>query len=220
MFVGSADLWRLRREVGDQYHARFWGQSIQFLDLSRLLGQNKQITLETGRNQYGSGEYVQVYANVLTESFEPVEQPSYGVLMEKTGAEGLPTELELVPVPGSPGLYSGTVLAGDEGQYQVSARSADPSIANTIQFDVKNIPLEKRDTETRNEVAEQIASITGGKSIQASELGDLPNLINSKPPPSATIQRQKDLWDIPAIFILLIILTGVEWFMRRRENLV
>ncbi len=220
MFVGSADLWRLRREVGDLHHARFWGQSIQFLALSRLLGQNKQITLETGRNQYGSGEYVEVYANVLTESFEPVEQPSYGVLMEKVGADGLPTELELIPVLGSPGLYSGTILAGDEGEYKVSARSADTSIANTIQFDVRNIPLEKRNTETRIEVADQIASITGGKRLAASELGDLGKLIQSDETLTTTIQRQKDLWDIPVIFILLVILTGVEWFMRRRENLV
>ncbi|MEK9984638.1 MAG: hypothetical protein VW879_07830, partial [Opitutae bacterium] len=43
MFVGSADLWRLRREVGETFHARFWGQAIQFLALSRLLGQNKQV---------------------------------------------------------------------------------------------------------------------------------------------------------------------------------
>ena len=46
MYVGTADLWRLRFQVGDQLHARFWGQAIQFLALSRVLGQNKQITLE------------------------------------------------------------------------------------------------------------------------------------------------------------------------------
>ena len=72
----------------------------------------------------------------------------------------------------------------------------------------------------RDEVAEQIASITGGKRLEASELGELAKEIKSEPPPPARIQRQKDLWDIPAIFILLVILTGLEWFMRRRENLV
>ncbi|MEC9036290.1 MAG: hypothetical protein VX588_05665, partial [Verrucomicrobiota bacterium] len=45
LFVGTEDLWRMRLEVGDRYHARFWGQTIQFLTLSRLLGQNKQIAI-------------------------------------------------------------------------------------------------------------------------------------------------------------------------------
>ena len=45
--------------------------------------------------------------------------------------------IRVVPVLGSPGLYSGTILAGDEGEYKVSARSADTSIANTIEFDVR-----------------------------------------------------------------------------------
>ena len=93
-------LWRLRREVGETFHARFWGQAIQFLALSRLLGQNKQVHIETRSGEYGSGEHVDVFANVLTESFEPVEQPSYTVLLEKDGESGLPTELELIPRAG------------------------------------------------------------------------------------------------------------------------
>ncbi len=220
MFVGSADLWRLRREVGETFHARFWGQAIQFLALSRLLGQNKQVHIETGSGEYGSGEHVDVFANVLTESFEPVEQPSYTVLLEKDGESGLPTELELIPVPASPGLYAGTVLAGDAGKYTLAARSADPSIANSAEFLVKNIPLEKRDTKARAEVADQIAALTGGQVLAPTELGTLGDLVNSEEVFTVTTKPPKSLWDIPAIFILLIILTGIEWFMRRRENLV
>ena len=54
MFVATEDLWRMRLEVGDRYHAAFWGQAIQFLTLARLLGENKQIRLETDRRTYSS----------------------------------------------------------------------------------------------------------------------------------------------------------------------
>ena len=37
MFVGTADLWRLRREVGERFHSQFWSQAIQFLALYYLL---------------------------------------------------------------------------------------------------------------------------------------------------------------------------------------
>jgi len=35
-----------------------------------------------------------------------------------------------------------------------------------------------------------------------------------------TIRREKALWDIPVIFVILIFITGLEWYLRRRENLV
>ena len=75
--------WLRRLEVGDKYHARFWGQAIQFLALSRLLGQNKQITLETGRREYSAGEQVRIYANVLTQSFEPDIRDSYTIELSR-----------------------------------------------------------------------------------------------------------------------------------------
>ena len=233
MFVGTADLWRLRREVGDQYHSRFWGQAIQFLALSRILGQNKQITLETGRKKYATGERVELFANVLTEAFEPVEQSSYSVLLQKEGSGTLPTELELTPVPGTPGLYGGSILAVEEGRFEMTSRGSDPSIANTVEFEVENLPVEQRETAMREDVANQIAALSGGErlllsldeeqednstSYQLASLGAL--LRTDEVTRPLTIRREKALWDIPAIFVILIFLTGLEWYLRRRENLV
>ncbi|MCP4594670.1 MAG: hypothetical protein GY842_28390, partial [bacterium] len=79
MFVGTESLWRMRLEAGSRDHGRFWSQTIKFLTLSRLLGQNKRISLETNRKSYGSGEEVLIFAKVLSETFEPVDQPSYTV---------------------------------------------------------------------------------------------------------------------------------------------
>ena len=95
MFVATEDLWRMRLEVGSTHHARFWGQTIQFLTLSRLLGQNKQITLETDRMTYNTGEQIKLFANVLTESFEPVELPDYTVILEQDGQIDSAVEINL-----------------------------------------------------------------------------------------------------------------------------
>ena len=51
-------------------------------------------------------------------------------------------------------------------------------------------------------------------------LGDLAKLLPGEMARPLPIEREKALWDIPAIFLLLVILTGVEWYLRRRENLV
>ena len=232
MYVGTADLWRLRREVGDQYHARFWGQAIQFLALSRKLGQNKQITLETGRKQYATGERIELFANVLSESFDPVEEDFYPVLLERNESSQAPVELELEPVPGTPGLYSKSFLAVNDGNFILRAQDSDAPKANTVEFEVENIPLEQRETSMRGDVADQIATLSGGNRLMAltemvqdanssvRNLKDLAKLLPGEKARPLPIEREKALWDIPWIFLLLVVLTGVEWYLRRRENLV
>jgi hypothetical protein len=102
-----------------------------------------------------------------------------------------------------------------------------------VEFEVENVPVEQRETAMREDVANQIAALSGGKRLLLSldeeqddnstghQLGDLGALLRTdeviRP---LTIRREKALWDIPAIFVILIFLTGLEWYLRRRENLV
>ena len=52
MMMATDRLWLLRYKMGDKYHWRAWSQSIQFLTLSRLMGEHKRIRLETDRASY------------------------------------------------------------------------------------------------------------------------------------------------------------------------
>ncbi|MEC9124121.1 MAG: glutamine amidotransferase [Verrucomicrobiota bacterium] len=228
MYVGTDDLWRLRREVGDQFHARFWGQAIQFLALSRKLGQNKQVTLETARRQYSTGERVELFANVLTETFDPVDRDSYPVLLDRNGSGDYPIEVSLDPVPGTPGLYGKSILVTEPGDYELRAMDSDALKANVADFEVDRLSLEQRETSMRDELADQLASLSGGNRLldfseedsDDSRLADLAGLLPGRLPKSLPVEREKALWDIPAIFALLVLLTGLEWYLRRRENLV
>ena len=220
MFVATEDLWRMRLEVGDRYHARFWGQAIQFLALSRLLGKNKQISLETDRRTYSAGEQVRVFANVLTQSFEPVRQDSYTVLLTRKGEVRAPTEVELKPVPDTPGLYSGVHLAGGDGAYEIKARGADARVSNQVDFEIKTLPMEDRETAMQADVVRQVAEQSGGQSVALHDLGSLPAVFGENKPLTQRSRLQMDLWDMPLVFLVLVALTGIEWFMRRRHNLV
>ena len=220
MFVGSEDLWRLRQDEGSTYHARFWGQTIQFLALSRLLGANKQIALETDRRTYSTGEQVKIFANVLNETFTPVSEPSYKVQLEQQGQAQTPIEIELEPLPNSPGLYSGVYLASEDGAFDLKTLSAQRELSNVAQFEVKTTPLEQRETDMQASVVRQVAELSGGKSYRLSELGALPVDLHNDKELTQTIHRERDLWDLPFLFVAMVLLTGMEWFMRRRDNLV
>lgn len=220
LFVATEDLWRMRLEVGDRYHARFWGQTIQFLALSRLLGQNKQVTLETDRAQYHVGEQVRLYANVLTESFEPVELARYEVVLEQDGQAGSSEVIELEPVPDTPGLYTGAALAGTDGRYLVRTTERDSEISNQASFQVRTDPLEDRESAAQEEVAAQVASLSGGRMLAWEDLAALPDTLGPERPIKQVVRIEKDLWDIPLWFLLVAAFAGTEWYLRRKDNLV
>ena len=37
---------------------------------------------------------------------------------------------------------------------------------------------------------------------------------------SRVVAREMDLWDTPLLYLLLLLFLGIEWFLRRRENLL
>ena len=152
MFVGTDQLWRLRARTGDKYHLRFWGQAVQFLTLSRLLGENRRVRLQTGRDEYPLGEPVEVFAAVLNDLYEPLSSPRFEVGVAPAGEEevsnpvtsgevsnpvtsGLEPRLEpqqgaagttvlLKALPGAAGMYHGLYSPASPGRYRVTA-SAD-----------------------------------------------------------------------------------------------
>ncbi|MCP4849366.1 MAG: hypothetical protein GY899_15610 [Verrucomicrobiaceae bacterium] len=223
LFVATEDLWRMRLEVGDRHHARFWAQTIQFLTLSRLLGQNKQITLETNRATFSAGDTVQIYANVLDLSFDPVNDPDgYTVILERKGATDSASEITLQPVDAdnSPGIYSAAHIAGEDATYVIKTRSNDETRSNSTEFEVATVPPETRETGARPDIAEQIAELSGGKSISPSGLGGLPEELGEESAQQRIKHIERDLWDIPLWFLLILLFAGIEWFLRRRENLI
>ena len=221
LFVGTEDLWRMRLEVGDRYHARFWGQTIQFLTLSRLLGQNKQITIETDRSSFSEGDTVQIYANVLSESFEPITDiEQYTVLIEPKGSPDSSSEIQLSPVPGTDGLFSGSYVAGEDGYYVLKASPLDESRANTPEFEVATINPEDRETGSRPDLAKEMAEISGGEFLSQQDLQTFINTFDNEEPRASEVEIIEELWDKEFLFILVLLFAGTEWFFRRRENLV
>ena len=210
----------MRLEVGDRFHARFWGQTIQFLTLSRLLGANKQISIETDSNSYSAGDQIRIFANVLTESFEPVEGESYEVVLQEQENPDSATTIELTAVESTPGLYSGSYLAGQDGKYEVQTQPQDSEISNTAEFSVKTIDIEDRETSMQPDVARQAAEISGGRQLSLAGLGDFVANLPPEKQQTNTVKIERELWDTPLWFLLIVAFAGAEWYLRRKDNLV
>lgn len=218
MTVATDRLWRLRFKTGDKYHWRVWSQSIQFLTLSRLMGEHKRIRLETDRSNYRDGEQARLYAHVLDEDFEPVVQPSFEIMVSGVGDNALSERVSLQPERTSPGLYEGYFTAPIAGRYRLEANEDDRAVSNTTEFQVAVVNQELADANMRLAGLQRIAQLTGGTTLGVRDLPKLATLVNADPV-TTVVRSERPLWDNGWVAALLIGLLGMEWILRRRHDL-
>ena len=216
--MATDKLWRLRFKTGDKYHWRIWSQCIQFLTLSRLMGEHKRIRLETDRSTYPVGGQARIYAHVLDDSFEAVVQPRFDVIVTGLDDTGLEERISLRPDTAHPGLYEGYFSPPHPGRYRMEANADDRSVSNSTEFQVADVRLEMADTDARFDHLQRIADLSGGAMIRMQQLQDLPSLLN-RSPYKTTVLTERPLWDNGLFTFLLVALMGLEWILRRRHDL-
>jgi hypothetical protein len=218
MSLATDRLWRLRFNTGDKYHWRIWSQSIQFLTLSRLMGEHKRIRLETDRAAYPLAGQSRVYAHVLDENFEPMVQSGFDAFVVALDGSETKERVTLRPDRTQPGLYEGYFSPPGAGRYRVEANEDDQPVSNTTEFQVVNAKNELIDTNTNLEQMKRIAEITGGACLSIQELSQLTSLVNNEPI-TTTVRSERALWDNGLVALLLIALLGAEWILRRKHDL-
>ena len=218
MSVATDRLWRLRFKTGDKYHWRLWSQCIQFMTLSRLMGEHKRIRLETDRAIYPVGSQCRVYAHVLDDDFEPVIQPRFDVIVSGLGNGNSSETVSLRPDRSHPGLYEGYFTPPSPGRYRIESNENDQPISNTTEFQVAVVNKELTDPNVRIETLKRIADLTGGACLNMSEFSKLESLVDNQPI-TTTVRSERPLWDNGWMAFAIIGLVGLEWILRRRNDL-
>ncbi len=151
------------------------------MSLSRLLGGNKRVNIEVDRKKYQPGDRVQVFARVLTSSYDPAVVGSYSLTLQRQAADGQSAPLKLEAVPDSPGSYQGFIVPREEGRYQLTAAPEDQQAGNTVDFDVeKPLSPEAREPRMQEQSLRKMAEISGGKSLSIRNIDELPRLIGRR----------------------------------------
>ena len=218
MSIASDRLWRLRYRAGDKYHWRVWSQCIQFMTLSRLMGEHKRIRLETDRSVYSVGGQCRLYAHVLDDKFEPIVQPIFEVYVAGIDGGQAKELVSLRPDGSQPGLYEGYFTPPEPGRYRLEANEDDREVSSTMEFQVSNVRQELLDTDMRLDHLQRIAELTGGAKLGVREVPKLSSLIKGDPL-ITKVRSERPLWDNVLVVILLVGLLGAEWILRRRYDL-
>ena len=231
MYVGTDQLWRLRFKRGDHYHAQFWGQAIQFLTLSRLLGENKRIRLEADQTEVRAGRPVEITAYVLDESFQPIKAKQYTVHCDRLAGQTAAARkdhvvtdtqiVKLTAVASTQGLFQGVFTPSQEGRYVLRTPSADKRFSNTLTITVASANREQQEPAMQGGLLRKMAELSGGRYLTMAEWPALAGSFDGK---QRTITERKEMplldWADWPTYVVLVLCLCAEWFLRRRYHLV
>ena len=222
MATGGSWRWQMSSPLGDTAHDLFWQQLLRWL-VSDTPGHvaasvPAQMLLDNGA--------VTLTAEVRDPQYNPA--PDARVEAHILGPSGVSALVEMTPVPDSPGQFQAAWSAPKTGAYltEVTAQRADPNSGTVKELGRDVLTFQRMDgvaenfhTEQNRDLLERLATQTGGQYWKPADLGKLAGAIPFSEA-GVTMRETKDLWDLPLVFLVLLLLRFSEWWLRRKWGIV
>ena len=217
MAFTSSSSWRWQMEMDheDMTHEMFWRQILRWL----VTDSPDPVMANSERDSYVPGESVRLFADISDASFERMNNADVvGRVIDPEG-NSQPVRFEWTGL--QDGTYQALMSGSTPGIYtvEVDASFAGENIGSyESTFQVRDRPVEFYDAALDSRFLQSVAEDSGGRYYPLSALGNLPNdavYIDGE----SSIIEQRELWDVPVLFLLLTALLGGEWFWRKQKGL-
>ena len=215
LFMGTDGVWRWRKGVEDKYHYRFWAQVARWMAYRRGKNTSESMKFFCLKERYKVGDVVSMNAIVSSSiSGEPLQNGTVTVRIEAPSRKTV--NVTLAPQNGAEqwGLYSGQFSPTEPGTHKVVVLCDETGEAIESTIDVIDARREKIGQPANFEVMDEIANISRGKSVQASNIEEVFDAISNLPDPEPLTKRFR-LWANPWWAGMLIVLMGVFWTGRK-----
>ncbi len=208
--------WKMFRDHNDKAHYTFWQQLLRHL----VTGTPGQVAASTPRPVLSDETNVPLRIEVRDKEYKPARDVR--VQAHIVGPQGATASVELTPRPFEDGVYGADWSAEKPGSYvaEIVAHRGEEEIGrDVVQFRREDGVAENFRTGQNRELLEKLASETGGRYYTPGEAAKLASEI-SYSEAGITTREAKDLWDMPAVFLLALLLRGSEWVLRRKWGAV
>ena len=212
--TGGTWRWQMQMPYEDQHHEVFWRQLLQAL----VTGAAQRITLRTDRAFYADEQSVELIAELRDATFDA--DTTSEITVRAVHASGAEETVDMMPVPGQPGVYSASYEAALPGIYrfEATAAEADGALLGTS----ARVAVRREDgvaehfrLQQDRAMLERIADASGGRYFPVDDLDELAEAISFSE--AGVVERQLlALWNMPALFALLLLLKAGEWLLRLR----
>ena len=214
--VQDSWLWQMDASIAvdDMTHETFWRQMLRWLVSD--VPDRVEAALP---NESGVGEGIPLGALVSDSGFLKVNGAAVTGTM--TAPNGLTEDVSFEWTVDRDGEYRTTFVPDQLGVHALQLRAivgSDTVRGEPAYVRVAQSTAEFFGAEMRPSLLRQIAEETGGRYYPADKALDVAkDLVYSAS--GATVVEKKDLWDMPAVLLLLLAALGAEWVLRRRRGL-
>lgn len=170
------------------------------------------------KNVYHETEFIEWDAQVYNRAFEPINDALVSIEIKDEDGNIYPhqfTELD--------NIYSLNLDYFKPGEYSFAAeaQTADTVYKEKGHFVVNAWNMEQSSLGANKDLLSKIAEKSNGKTYMPSEIENLYTLINNRPdfkPKSSFSKLLINLIDIKWLAIVLVLLLGLEWVLRKRSG--
>ncbi len=210
-------LWQMSADVPleDQSHETLWRQILRWLvdDVPEAVS----VTLD--QEQVERGEAVRLLASVSDSTYLEVNDAV--VTARVTDPTGAVAEIPAEWTVERDGEYAARLVPSGEGSYDIEVTATRGG--QVLGTDETHLVVAPSDEEyfgagRRTSVLQRIADETGGQFYTPANVSALPDDITVTGG-GVTLVEQRDLWDMPILFLVLVVLMGAEWGYRRMRGL-
>jgi uncharacterized membrane protein len=213
--TGSTWRWQMQMDHSDQTYELFWKQILRWL----VNTSPDPVMITSDKDTYVPGETVHLAADISNKSFERMDNAK--AVAKVRNPDGSSETIPLDWNGAGEGSYQAEFNATAPGVYQVDVEATQGSEnlgTNHTSFQVEDRPVEFSSASLDTRLLKSIATATSGKYYPLAKLGDVADDAQYVDTPTSTIE-QKELWDVPFLFMLLCVSFGAEWFWRKRKGL-
>jgi len=224
LYAGFDGTWRWRFEVGDKYHQRYWNQLASWIMEKPFAVRDDFVAIDPGSSAYQPGESAALRVRVRDREGKPLSDPDLTVegLIWKEGK--IVATVPLKTSAESGGLFRGNTPPLSSGQHEISVRVdglyEENELRSRVGFLVRQPESPELSTLTCNEeLLQEVAKLSGGTYLREEQIGRLNDLL--KPISSGKlVTKEIALWQSYWWFVPIVLILGLELFLRKRAGML
>jgi uncharacterized membrane protein len=215
--VQDSWLWRMhaKMDAADMTHHHFWQRLLRWV----VDGVPGQVDVSSAPERVEPREAVTLTAQVADKKYNDVSDAR--VVASVRSPTGVVTEVPLSWTVKRDGEYQAKFAPAEEGTYEVRVTaSKDGETLGTSVTHLRAAPSDREyfDPAMRGSLLRRLAEETDGKFFKSGDTSGLTDALTLSGR-GVTVVEEKDLWDMPVFFLMLVALSGGEWLYRRARGL-
>jgi uncharacterized membrane protein len=208
--------WQMLQPVEDKTHEMFWTQLLRWL----VTDTPTRVVASTPKPVLSDDGHLKLRAEVRDTTYLPATDAQ--VEAHFLGPVGASGQAVLQPDPLEPGVYTADWTAEKPGSYLtelIARRGNEETGRDVITFRREDGVAENFHAEQNKELLEKLSQQTGGHYYAPADAHKLAEEINYSDA-GITVRETKDLWNMPIVFLMLLLLMAAEWVLRRKWGVI